>query len=132
MGVSQEAKDALTTLRSDRNSPKVKVRVDAFIATAKFVTLHTKEPTAVYRMVLQLLAPTVHNFNDTASRKAALGVVTAVLAVDPAALLPAFITILAVAARPFTALREYQAPGLGVAATLLDWACEALVLYCQH
>eukprot|EP00041_Stephanoeca_diplocostata_P039135 m.1590416 g.1590416 ORF g.1590416 m.1590416 type:complete len:2646 (+) comp25336_c0_seq1:57-7994(+) len=130
MGVSREAKDVLNTLRADRNSSKANVRAAAFTATANFVTLHTKEPVAVYRMILQLLAPTVHNTYDTASRKGALAVISSVLAVDTAALLPTFITILSVSARPYTALREYQASGLGVAGTLLDWTCEALVFAC--
>ena len=64
MGVSPEAKEALSTLRDLRFAQTPAFRVRALNDVGKFVRGHTDEPAAVYKAVLQMVTPTARWYHD--------------------------------------------------------------------
>eukprot|EP00038_Savillea_parva_P019291 m.27053 g.27053 ORF g.27053 m.27053 type:complete len:2638 (-) comp4371_c0_seq1:195-8108(-) len=123
MGVSPEAKEALSTLRDLRFAQTPALRVRALRDVGKFVRGHADEPAAVYKAVLQMVTPTARRYHDRASRLAALQLVDACLQVQQDATLSTFAALLATTASD---LNGYPSTALGTSSTVVDWALVAV------
>jgi len=123
MGVSAEAKEALATLRDVRLARSPSLRVRGLNDVTTFVTSHPAENPAVFKAVLQLVAPTARRYRDRPSQQATIALIDACLGAKSDVTVAAFAALLAAAAADLT---SFPSSGLGTAATLLEWTAVAL------